>query len=87
MSLCFECLKYITCCGFICRLFSSVKDIKNGVEDIKEEVVKKIENITDYPKLYYLHKENDLYVDLKTNEIVHLTLFETNKIERTATVI
>ena len=82
-----NCFKWITCCGLGCGLISSIGDIFKGIRTVKENIVENIENGFQPKKVYYLHKEGDIYIDLKENEEVHLLFFEHKKLEKSSSLL
>ena len=83
---CFECVRAITCCGFCCGIVSSISEICRGIRSVKEDIVENIENKFDYKKMYFVHKQDDLYEDLRNNEIVKITFFNEQKLDKTKTL-
>jgi hypothetical protein len=78
---CFNCFKWLSCCGLCCGVISSVSEICRGVKAVKEEVIETIENKFHPKHIFYLHKDKDLYQDLSDKEIVQLTFFKESKNE------
>ena len=84
---CFNFFKCISCCGLGCGLISSISDICKGIRTVKEDIVENIENGFQPKKVYYFHKEGDIYIDLKENEEVHLLFFENKKLEKSSSLL
>ena len=83
---CFNCIKFISCCGLGCDLISSISDICKGIKTVKEDIVENIENKFKPKKLYFSHKQGDLYEDLKDGEIVQITFFSAKTIEKSSSL-
>jgi hypothetical protein len=76
---CFNCFKWITCCGLGCGLISSIGDICKGIKTVKEDIVEKFQP----KKIYYLHKEGNFYEDLQSGDVVEIAFFKGNPSEKT----
>ena len=83
---CFNCIKCISCCGLGCGLISSIGDIFKGIQTVKQDVIESIENKFKPKQLYFSHKQGDLYEDLKDGDIVQITFFSANTIEKSSSL-
>lgn len=84
--MCLNCFKWLSCCGLGCGMIASIGEICKGIRTVKEDVVESIENKFRHPRKYFLHKEGDLYEDLRDGEIVHLSFFANKPIEKSLSV-
>lgn len=82
-----NCFKWLSCCGIGCGIISSIGNICEGVKTIKKDVVENIENHFHPKKIYYLHKEGEIYYDIKEDEEVQLVFFKTKPLEKSVSLL